>query len=36
LCFLPFLARWGTGGLYELQKCAGMKKPGRHHIVSIP
>jgi bacillithiol biosynthesis cysteine-adding enzyme BshC len=36
LCFLPLLARWGSGGLYELQKCAGPKKPGLHHIVSIP
>ncbi len=36
LCFLPFLARWGSGALYELQKCAGAKKPGLHHIVSIP
>jgi bacillithiol biosynthesis cysteine-adding enzyme BshC len=36
LSFLPFLARWGSGGLYELQKCAGAKKPGLHHIVAIP
>jgi bacillithiol synthase len=36
LCFLPFLARWGSGGLDELQKLAGTKKPGRHYIVSIP
>jgi bacillithiol synthase len=36
LCFLPFLARWGSGGLDELQKLASTKKPGRHYIVSIP
>ena len=36
LCFLPFLARWGSGGLNELQECATPKKPGRHLIVPIP
>jgi uncharacterized protein YllA (UPF0747 family) len=36
LCFLPFLARWGSGGLEELQKLASPKKPGRHLIVPIP
>ena len=36
LCFLPFLARWGSGGLYELQKLASPKKLGRHMIVAIP
>jgi bacillithiol biosynthesis cysteine-adding enzyme BshC len=36
LCFLPFLARWGTGGLHELAKLASPKKPGRHFIVPIP
>ncbi len=36
LCFLPFLARWGSGGLHELQKLATPKKPGRHLIVHIP
>ena len=36
LCFLPFLARWGSGGLHELQKLASPKKPGRHLVVSIP
>lgn len=36
LCFLPFLARWGTGGLHELAKLANPKKPGRHLIVPIP
>jgi len=37
LCFLPFLARWGSGGLYELQKLADpQKRLGRHMIVPIP
>ncbi|MGB7438988.1 MAG: bacillithiol biosynthesis cysteine-adding enzyme BshC [Candidatus Acidiferrum sp.] len=36
LCFLPFLARWGTGGLNELQELAGAKKAGLHLIVPIP
>lgn len=36
LCFLPFLARWGSGGLKELEKLASPKKPGRHFIVPIP
>lgn len=36
LCFLTFLARWGSGGLNELQKLASPKKPGRHWIVPIP
>ena len=36
LCFLPFLVRWGSGGLYDLQKLATPKKPGRHIIVPIP
>jgi bacillithiol synthase len=36
LCFLPFLARWGSGGLHELQQHSGVKKPGRHFIISIP
>jgi hypothetical protein len=36
LCFLPFLARWGSGGLYELQSLASPKKPGRHYLVPIP
>jgi len=36
LCFLPFLARWGSGGLNELQSLASPKKPGRHCIVPIP
>ena len=36
LCFLPFLTRWGSGGLEELQKHASVKKPGRHFIIPIP
>src|ERR1700741_4164640 len=36
LCFLPFLARWGSGALQELQKLASPKKPGRHLILRIP
>jgi uncharacterized protein YllA (UPF0747 family) len=36
LCFLPFLARLGSPGLRDLQKCASLKKPGRHVIVPIP
>lgn len=36
LCFLPFLARWGSGGLDELQQHSSAKKPGRHFIISIP
>jgi len=36
LCFLPFLARWGTGGLNELQKLSSPKKPGRHLLLPIP
>jgi bacillithiol synthase len=35
LCFLPFLARWGSGALHELVKLASPKKPGRHFIVPI-
>ncbi len=36
LCFLPFLARWGSDGLKELQKLATAKKPGQHCVVPIP
>jgi bacillithiol biosynthesis cysteine-adding enzyme BshC len=36
LCFLPFLARWGSAGLVELEKHANPKKPGTHFIVPIP
>jgi bacillithiol synthase len=36
LCLLPFLARWGAGGLGELQKMATGKKIGHHFIVQLP
>jgi bacillithiol synthase len=36
LCLLPFLARWGTGGLSELQKLSSGKKIGRHFILQLP
>ncbi|HEX8872133.1 MAG TPA: bacillithiol biosynthesis BshC, partial [Candidatus Acidoferrum sp.] len=36
LCFLPFLARWGSGGLEELLKLSSPKKLGRHLLVPIP
>jgi bacillithiol biosynthesis cysteine-adding enzyme BshC len=36
LCFLPFLARWGSSGLQELEKLASPKKLGRHLLVPIP
>ncbi len=36
LCFLPFLARWGTEGLSELQKLSGSDTLGEHRIVRIP
>lgn len=36
LCFLPFLARWGTPGLAELEKHAGARKLGLHFLVPIP
>ncbi len=36
LCFLPFLARWGTDGLAELEKHSGAKKPGLHFLVPVP
>jgi len=35
LCLLPFLARWGPGGLMELQKLCGSKNLGRHCIVQL-
>ncbi|HEY2353170.1 MAG TPA: bacillithiol biosynthesis cysteine-adding enzyme BshC [Candidatus Acidoferrum sp.] len=35
LCLLPFLARWGPGGLGELQKLCGSKNLGRHCIVQF-
>jgi bacillithiol biosynthesis cysteine-adding enzyme BshC len=36
LCFLPFLARWGAGGLGELQKLATGKNIGHHFIIQLP
>jgi bacillithiol biosynthesis cysteine-adding enzyme BshC len=36
LCLLPFLARWGTGGLAELQKMCSGKKLGQHFICQLP
>lgn len=36
LCLLPFLARWGAGGLGELQKLCGGKKLGHHFILQLP
>jgi len=36
LCLLPFLARWGAGGLSELQKHSTGKKIGNHFIVQLP
>ena len=36
LCLLPFLARWGAGGLSELQKLASGKKIGHHFIIQLP
>src|SRR5712672_2878975 len=36
LCLLPLLARWGAGGLGELQKLSGGKKIGHHFIVQLP
>ena len=36
LCLLPLLARWGAGGLAELQKLCSSKKLGHHFIVSLP
>lgn len=35
LCLLPFLARWGPGGLMELQKMCGSKNLGKHCIVQL-
>jgi bacillithiol biosynthesis cysteine-adding enzyme BshC len=35
LCLLPFLARWGPGGLAEMQKMCGSKNLGRHCIVQV-
>ena len=36
LCLLPFLARWGAGGLSELQKHSTEKKIGHHFIIQVP
>jgi bacillithiol biosynthesis cysteine-adding enzyme BshC len=36
LCLLPFLARWGAGGLSELQKLSTGKKIGHHFILQLP
>ncbi len=36
LCFLPFLASWGMGGLKELQKLSGSSKSNEHKILRIP
>jgi uncharacterized protein YllA (UPF0747 family) len=36
LCLLPFLARWGAGGLSELQKLSTGKKIGHHFILQVP
>ncbi len=36
LCLLPFLARWGAGGLSELQRLSTGGKIGRHFIIDLP
>jgi bacillithiol biosynthesis cysteine-adding enzyme BshC len=36
LCFLPFLASWGMGGLKELEVLAGSSKQNEHKILRIP
>jgi bacillithiol biosynthesis cysteine-adding enzyme BshC len=36
LCLLPVLARWGAGGLSELQKLSSGKKIGHHFILQLP
>ncbi|HKN75854.1 MAG TPA: bacillithiol biosynthesis cysteine-adding enzyme BshC [Candidatus Acidoferrum sp.] len=36
LCFLPFLASWGMGGLKELQSLANSSKQNEHKILRIP
>jgi uncharacterized protein YllA (UPF0747 family) len=36
LCFLPFLAGWGMGGLNELQKLSASAKLNEHKILQIP
>jgi bacillithiol synthase len=36
LCFLPFLAQWGPGGLKELRELAGSANLKEHRIARIP
>jgi len=36
LCFLPFLANWGMGGLKELQSLARSSNQNEHKILRIP
>src|ERR1700719_364514 len=36
LCLLPFLARWGAGGLSGLQKLSTGEKIGHHFIIQLP
>ena len=36
LCLLPFLARWGAGGLSELQRLSTGKKIGHHFKIQLP
>ena len=36
LCVLPFLARWGTGALGELQQLCSGKQLGHHFLVEFP
>jgi len=36
LCLLPLLARWGAGGLGELQKLSSGEKIGHHFILQLP
>ena len=36
LSFLPFLARWGSFSISELQKLASIKGSWRHRVVCIP
>jgi bacillithiol biosynthesis cysteine-adding enzyme BshC len=36
LCLLPFLARWGSGGLKELQKLCSSRNLKEHKILRVP
>lgn len=36
LCLLPILARWGAGGLSELQKLSSGKRIGHHFLLQLP